>query len=275
MAKKHSTDQLFLWGEGDDTGRVCSVCKKWKKTNCFGLKKLPNGGRTTKAFCKQCDTKKSRRWKDDNPETAKRTNYAGHLRRQFGLTIEDYEKMFADQNGKCAICNTDDPGKRLGVAVNFQIDHCHSTGAIRALLCYRCNCLLGYASDNAEVLRNAIEYVEKYRVLIASGQCRIAEKKLVGFTRKVCQVEGCGRYMLAKGLCGKHYQQEKSQDRLAAEGPRKCHDCGNDCSRHQVRCDVCRAIHIRTQARARERRLAEKRRQEKNDVYRQQQKGAI
>lgn len=66
----------------------------------------------------------------------------------------DYELMLRDQNGCCAICKTKPPkGKRL------DIDHDHSTGEVRGLLCGLCNRGLGLFKDNPNTLRSAADYV--------------------------------------------------------------------------------------------------------------------
>jgi ribosomal protein L24E len=58
------------------------------------------------------------------------------LRRRYGLTIEQFDEMLAEQGGVCAICGTDTP---LGRGT-FHVDHDHQTGQVRGLLCHPCNC---------------------------------------------------------------------------------------------------------------------------------------
>ncbi len=60
------------------------------------------------------------------------------LKKNFGITLEDYDRMFAEQKGLCKICGGDTPNKRLA------IDHDHKTGKVRGLLCLRCNTKLGW-----------------------------------------------------------------------------------------------------------------------------------
>jgi hypothetical protein len=80
------------------------------------------------------------------------------VRRQYGITLADYEKMFGEQEGKCAICGNSDEveGRRLA------IDHCHDSGKVRGLLCGKCNRGLGLFYDNKDLLKNAISYLNKY-----------------------------------------------------------------------------------------------------------------
>lgn len=78
-----------------------------------------------------------------------------HLRNRYGITLEDYNTMLESQNGVCAACKTpSDTTRRLCV------DHCHNTGKIRGLLCFKCNAILGLSHDSIDILRSAIDYIE-------------------------------------------------------------------------------------------------------------------
>ncbi|MCY0941895.1 endonuclease VII domain-containing protein [Streptomyces antarcticus] len=79
------------------------------------------------------------------------------IRATYGLSAEDYDRIFEAQNGRCAIC-------RETRKNNLAVDHCHKTEAIRGLLCARCNgqLLARGARDRPEVLRRAAEYLENY-----------------------------------------------------------------------------------------------------------------
>ena len=81
------------------------------------------------------------------------------LRDKYGITEEDYDKMFLEQQGKCAICETTE---QTGKWQRFGVDHCHKTGKVRALLCNECNRGMGLLKDNADLLRKAANYLEKY-----------------------------------------------------------------------------------------------------------------
>jgi recombination endonuclease VII len=76
-----------------------------------------------------------------------------HLRK-YGISQIDYDVMLVRQGGRCAICRTDNPGKR-----SFHVDHCHKTGIVRGLLCPRCNSALGFIRDNMEVFVNIRNYL--------------------------------------------------------------------------------------------------------------------
>ncbi len=85
------------------------------------------------------------------------------LYRKYGISQEDYEAMFARQMGVCAICGRPETHIQKNGRVNaLHIDHCHSSGVVRELLCNHCNTMLGSANDSIEVLQRAIAYLKKH-----------------------------------------------------------------------------------------------------------------
>lgn len=81
-----------------------------------------------------------------------------HMKRNYGMTFQKYDEMLSAQNGLCAICASPPPDhhkKRLN------IDHCHSTGRVRGLLCDACNRALGLFKDSPDVLLKAISYLAR------------------------------------------------------------------------------------------------------------------
>lgn len=79
-----------------------------------------------------------------------------HLQRAYGMTLEEKHRMINDQRCSCAICFKPlDTSKPKTIAV----DHCHTTGKVRGILCRECNLMLGMARDNQQILANAIQYL--------------------------------------------------------------------------------------------------------------------
>jgi len=81
---------------------------------------------------------------------------SARLKRNYGLTLEDYEHMLAEQGGACAICH-DTPNGRW---TKLNIDHCHITGKVRGLLCVNCNRALGYLKDDPSRAIRCAEYLQ-------------------------------------------------------------------------------------------------------------------
>lgn len=80
-----------------------------------------------------------------------------------GTTIEEYFKVYYEQGGRCKLCPREGTLQCIGTESRndvLVIDHCHSSGKFRGLLCYRCNLALGQFGDDVAVLQNAIDYLE-------------------------------------------------------------------------------------------------------------------
>ena len=95
----------------------------------------------------------------------KKEEYRGYGNKaRYGITKDDYDRMLELQNGKCAICNGVETAKHhLTKEVRgMAVDHCHTSGQIRGLLCTNCNKLIGHAKDSKEVLQSAIAYLDKF-----------------------------------------------------------------------------------------------------------------
>ncbi len=86
------------------------------------------------------------------------------LKRQYGITVEDYDRMRAAQNGACAVCGTTTPVGRVSEWTQdywLHVDHDHKTGTVRGLLCNECNTGLGKFQDDPELLVAAVSYLER------------------------------------------------------------------------------------------------------------------
>jgi len=78
-----------------------------------------------------------------------------NLRNSYGIGVKEYERILTSQSNKCAICDTPAPVSGR----HFPVDHDHSTGKVRGILCHTCNHLLGYAKDSEKILLSAIRYL--------------------------------------------------------------------------------------------------------------------
>lgn len=91
---------------------------------------------------------------------------ASSFRRFYGIDLGDYQRMFVEQGGVCAICHLPETAKSRwnpdGEAKWLSVDHDHTTKAVRGLLCSACNHMLGHSRDNADILRTAAEYLDRH-----------------------------------------------------------------------------------------------------------------
>lgn len=79
-----------------------------------------------------------------------------NLKKHFNITPEEYDNIFNSQNGLCAICS-----KKCTTGKMLAVDHDHDTGKVRGLLCSRCNMGIGLLRDSIDILRSAINYLER------------------------------------------------------------------------------------------------------------------
>lgn len=97
-----------------------------------------------------------KRWETD-PEYRNHRRNKNYIR-FYGITLDQYNEMLMSQNNSCAICKTP---QVEGTKKRLCIDHCHDSKIVRGLLCYECNFALGKFKDDVNLLKAAIEYLEK------------------------------------------------------------------------------------------------------------------
>lgn len=144
--------------------KKCSICKVEKETSEFRFQNKDTG--KLMSACKECSSQRDKKKRQENPEEihkkdreqyqkakAHRVEYAREYRRKYpertratnwkvkyGITPEEFYNKLADQDNKCYICKRDmNDYSRI-----FSVDHCHTTGKIRGLLCDPCNYGLGF-----------------------------------------------------------------------------------------------------------------------------------
>lgn len=149
--------------------KICFKCKASKSHSEYSYCK--DGKDALQSYCKDCCAKtisdyrdngdrkaraavRNKAWRKNNPERIKLLELRSRTKK-FGINPEAYERMVVSQGGVCAICRT------LPNSMGLAIDHNHKTGKVRGLLCGRCNPGIGMFQDNIELLKSAIEYLEK------------------------------------------------------------------------------------------------------------------
>jgi len=80
--------------------------------------------------------------------------------KKYAMTPADFDAMLAAQGGGCAICGSPLPG---GHYKSLLVDHSHSTGKVRGLLCDSCNMGLGCFKDERSLLRLAADYLDSHQ----------------------------------------------------------------------------------------------------------------
>lgn len=122
--------------------KICSKCNKnLSLENFYKRKDLSSG---TQSWCKECQHKRTKEYKQ-------KVGYRKYnLKAAYNITQEEYISLLNKQNGKCKIC---------GNSKKLLIDHNHSTGQIRGLLCHNCNIALGHIFDNPVIASRLTQYL--------------------------------------------------------------------------------------------------------------------
>jgi len=133
--------------------KQCSRCKQVKSIKDFYKNKKTKDNLSS--HCKVCHNKATRKW-EQSPEGKKarsRIDHKGRLKREYNLTLEDYDRMLEEQNGGCFLC-----GDSFNYSQRLAVDHNHKTGKVRKLLCHKCNWLVGCIENNIELTKKILKY---------------------------------------------------------------------------------------------------------------------
>lgn len=98
-------------------------------------------------------------WQSRNPARIYAYQRKHHLKKKYGISVEDYNRTLLQQGGGCAVCGamaTDSLGRKLSV------DHNHATGKARGLLCSRCNRAVADLREDRKIAKRMVEYLTKY-----------------------------------------------------------------------------------------------------------------
>ena len=119
----------------------CGRCKEWKSVEAFGRSGVRSSGR--QGWCRGCVA----------------VSHRESALKRYGLTVSEFEALWAEQGGHCAACNAA-MTRRTHRPDSVHVDHDHSTGAVRGLTCGMCNIGIGCFYDDPERLRRAAAYLE-------------------------------------------------------------------------------------------------------------------
>ena len=121
--------------------RISKNQRRWKKEN--------------KELCRI----KSIEWANTHKEQRKLTLRKFQLKKFYGLSIDQFQKMLSNQNNCCALCSNEFKSDS-----DTSVDHNHTTGNVRQLLCKKCNFGIGMFNEDVSLLSKAINYINKWDV---------------------------------------------------------------------------------------------------------------
>lgn len=142
--------------------KKCSKCKKEKSESEFRFR---SGTNNLFSWCKSCEYEAQKERYVSKPRKPKKPKCKVEVRRKakermlkhrYGITVDDYNKLYKEHGEKCGCCGTH---KELGGVNGLYVDHCHDSGEIRGLLCPSCNTAIGLLGDNLEGVKLAVKYL--------------------------------------------------------------------------------------------------------------------
>lgn len=152
--------------EPDLAKKRCPACGQTKPVDDFY--RNSGGMPGHRCYCKPCH--KAKRRESYLAKGGKDVPYEQVLRRDYGITLAEYNAKLRAQAHRCAVCRRPETVRsKSGEPRRLSVDHDHVTGTVRGLLCHRCNILVWAFEDNHTTLSAISAYVEEFRASFAAG----------------------------------------------------------------------------------------------------------
>jgi hypothetical protein len=143
----------------------CSDCRRLEKKKAYDKDPEKHRKQKRDSHNKHKEKINAKRRSFNKTDEGKYLWKKATLRALYGISPEKYNELRLLQNNCCAICNTHEENVSRGPSSSSEtalhIDHCHDTNKVRGLLCMNCNTMLGQAKDSIDLLKSAINYLEK------------------------------------------------------------------------------------------------------------------
>jgi hypothetical protein len=138
--------------------------KQYKATYCKECSRKVGSayGYMYRAAGRRDDKKRFAREKELHPDTWRRDRRDYQLRRDYGITQADYDRMYAEQEGKCAICLKHFDLHASSRYKKLYVDHAHDMDKVRGLVCMKCNMAIGNFEDSHDNCLRAAQYLMKH-----------------------------------------------------------------------------------------------------------------
>jgi hypothetical protein len=145
--------------------KQCTRCQEVLPIDSFYRSHISKvGTQIYKTKCKKCDNKDAMERYHSLPKDQRKEWYNSYnknkeyhknyrLTTKYGIDLSQFNEMYSQQDGKCYICQSSVPNDEI------RVDHNHSTGIVRKLLCHNCNVILGHAKEDPDILLKCVEYL--------------------------------------------------------------------------------------------------------------------
>lgn len=154
--------------------KVCARCRESKAVTDFHVRRQTADGRCL--YCKRCKSsidveKRNKRMAQMTLReiaSMKEAQRSVQYRHKYGITVVDYDDMYASRNGICDVCGKPDKATETGdnsrtrSPKHLMVDHDHVTGRVRGLIHHTCNIMLGIFQDSPEIIKRAVDYLEHH-----------------------------------------------------------------------------------------------------------------
>jgi hypothetical protein len=119
-------------------------------------------GKDKQVYCPACFAKyRKKRHEQGIGVLTPKQRQAANYRKNYDLTIEEYNDLLYLQNGVCAVCGEKETRKLRGKVIPLAVDHCHDTGTVRGLLCSDCNNALGFLREDITRTMRMLDYIRR------------------------------------------------------------------------------------------------------------------
>ena len=129
--------------------KVCTKCNESKPHTDFYKRGERNNKQRTKSYCKVCAIKINKYYVEQNPYN--------WITKRYNVSLEIAKDLYMRSMKTCDICGVEWDGTKERLC----IDHDHTTGKVRGVLCKHCNHVLGHSKDSVTILKSAVEYLER------------------------------------------------------------------------------------------------------------------
>ncbi len=147
--------------------KTCRVCKIPKPNSEFNKSSRDR----QQSLCKKCQSEYGKEWRKKNRDKNRgycKKYYSGNKHKwrarfyqsKYGMTIQEIDELLKSQNGICPICRTAFKNTKL-----MSLDHDHTTGKLREILCNKCNTALGLLDEKIDRFERAIQYINKWNTI--------------------------------------------------------------------------------------------------------------
>ena len=130
-------------------GKYCTKCGEFKSHSEYYKSGERNGKQRTKSYCKTCAISHNKNYVKNNPYN--------WIAKKYNVSLEVAKNLYLRSMQTCDICGTPWDGTKERLCV----DHCHTTGKVRGIVCKHCNHILGHSRDSIKTLQSAIVYLER------------------------------------------------------------------------------------------------------------------